>query len=1074
VSGITDAADDDEADHDEEVDVNTTNVAPISYDGSFVQIGENQVPQAPLPGQYSVWYQGSQRAGGTNTITCDNKAGGYGYSNQAIHFDNVKSKCTQSRDALATMYILNTHGAGKYECLWQDGTTIKGSHYLGPNSYYGTVEYRRKTTTSCTASPYGETRFGAAVCDPGYEVITNEATCKLAQVSLKNKIWNSASSWGNIQKGCFSHSNKNVWFNTHGTGATHNAFSRVCTKAPFAVAGASQSCGQLGNADLTQQTCRAACTRIGMTGSYHDASWGHIGPKCFVTRNSAGIYGNCHWNSATNGVYSDTYRAVCAQVITSSTTMAVSFLGRIKLYWKKKGIYPSIYGQVALTAAFSTGSAVKPSFELAGELTVGLEWSLGLLSAEVFGKIAVKGKWEYNRASSLLEGGSTTENTKYADLCANAVTGTAVAIGKAAADAIFEVFFEAARKVEKMAKWVIKKAEQAAKAVERGIKQTARWAADKAAKAARWAASLIRRRRHGRSRRRLFGSSANFVQQGDVYGLHRYNKSDRESSEEEKNLLKIWDADLENLLTEEYPNEAKLKDRLGRTPVHRQHAIMMTMHLRRFFTHYQHIIGMMTRTTKGDQAMHADIKEWMIKSNASESEIRLLEEDLEDAVTFHLKRVAMSLVLAEGLVPHYGSHKSSSMNAFTIKMRAKLRELQETVVSENGTLGVTIPKATLLSEMKKCNDDEFHSEAGCTHVHTSIYRGSWEMYAHSRINAAFSFCNLLFIPEDEGKTMGAHILETSENTVERWDWLVDYFHNQGSLIRPASEKIFGNAFVLISLDSGFMGKERKKAKEAKSASMLQANQTGFGKTQILSVTVTGTVGAALKFSSSSSPLVAFNAEAVAQWVFTPNGKFNWPEVYFQATLTFCPGVPQKAGLCSLMGRFSDFSVGVKIGLTNSAKKSNSISLSISYNPTSMTTADTRKLLKHGGKMANNSAMTTTSDVWGALDALWQYVIKPRFHGAMSFPAIRERLAVAIRDKLNIARETPSTIFDFSEGHLFVFKADFNWQTKTVGISVAYSYYYALKIYPFGKLVGDYLELHTAVGVTGTISVPTRR
>jgi hypothetical protein len=105
--------------------------------------------QAQMAGDYDVWYQGSQRGGATITITCDNIAGGYGYSNQQIHLDNVKQKCGQSRDAQAYMYILNTHGSSKYECLWTEGTTVKGSHYTNTNQFWGTVEYRLRSAKSC-------------------------------------------------------------------------------------------------------------------------------------------------------------------------------------------------------------------------------------------------------------------------------------------------------------------------------------------------------------------------------------------------------------------------------------------------------------------------------------------------------------------------------------------------------------------------------------------------------------------------------------------------------------------------------------------------------------------------------------------------------------------------------------------------------------------------------------------------------------------------------------------------------------------------------------------------------------
>ena len=50
------------------------------------------------------------------------------------------------------MYVLNTHGGGKFECLHLDGTTLKGHHYMGKWHYYGTIEYRLiKKDAACDA-----------------------------------------------------------------------------------------------------------------------------------------------------------------------------------------------------------------------------------------------------------------------------------------------------------------------------------------------------------------------------------------------------------------------------------------------------------------------------------------------------------------------------------------------------------------------------------------------------------------------------------------------------------------------------------------------------------------------------------------------------------------------------------------------------------------------------------------------------------------------------------------------------------------------------------------------------------
>ena len=107
-----------------------------------------------MAGEYEVWYRNAQRS--TNMhIGCDNSAEQPGIFTDSLHFDNVKTKCSQSRDSFATMYILDTHGSGKYECLYQsDANTIKGNHYTGPNQFWGTIEYRLITSTFCDTCNY--------------------------------------------------------------------------------------------------------------------------------------------------------------------------------------------------------------------------------------------------------------------------------------------------------------------------------------------------------------------------------------------------------------------------------------------------------------------------------------------------------------------------------------------------------------------------------------------------------------------------------------------------------------------------------------------------------------------------------------------------------------------------------------------------------------------------------------------------------------------------------------------------------------------------------------------------------
>ena len=82
-------------------------------------------------------------------IGCDSSATQPGIFTDRLHFANVGSKCTQARDAQATMYILNTHGVGKYECLYRDGASLVGSHYWDTDTFWGTVEYRLIHKAAC-------------------------------------------------------------------------------------------------------------------------------------------------------------------------------------------------------------------------------------------------------------------------------------------------------------------------------------------------------------------------------------------------------------------------------------------------------------------------------------------------------------------------------------------------------------------------------------------------------------------------------------------------------------------------------------------------------------------------------------------------------------------------------------------------------------------------------------------------------------------------------------------------------------------------------------------------------------
>jgi hypothetical protein len=99
-------------------------------------------------GEYEVWYEGSQRSPDM-TIRCDNTVERVGIFNDRLHFDMSSGQCDYDRDAQATMYIWLNPGAGKFECLFQEGTTIKGNHYTNVHGFWGTIEYRLISKTAC-------------------------------------------------------------------------------------------------------------------------------------------------------------------------------------------------------------------------------------------------------------------------------------------------------------------------------------------------------------------------------------------------------------------------------------------------------------------------------------------------------------------------------------------------------------------------------------------------------------------------------------------------------------------------------------------------------------------------------------------------------------------------------------------------------------------------------------------------------------------------------------------------------------------------------------------------------------
>ena len=131
---------------------NETKDGSADFETNNTCLGANMA--SDYAGEYNVYYKGEKREDDYMNIYCDGKAK-QGKNSETTLFINtsintdieqVKTKCPETRDANATMYIDKTHGIDKYECLRKEGNSIVGSHYTGPGIFWGDVEYRLKTT----------------------------------------------------------------------------------------------------------------------------------------------------------------------------------------------------------------------------------------------------------------------------------------------------------------------------------------------------------------------------------------------------------------------------------------------------------------------------------------------------------------------------------------------------------------------------------------------------------------------------------------------------------------------------------------------------------------------------------------------------------------------------------------------------------------------------------------------------------------------------------------------------------------------------------------------------------------
>lgn len=134
-------------------------------------------------GEYDVYYKGQKKENDYMNIYCDGTAKqgktltSTTFINTSINTDieQVRAKCSETRDANATIFIDKTHGANKYECLRKEGDSIVGSHYTGPGNFWGDVEYRLKTTQGDTynCTQIQKCASSSAILSAGSAVISN-------------------------------------------------------------------------------------------------------------------------------------------------------------------------------------------------------------------------------------------------------------------------------------------------------------------------------------------------------------------------------------------------------------------------------------------------------------------------------------------------------------------------------------------------------------------------------------------------------------------------------------------------------------------------------------------------------------------------------------------------------------------------------------------------------------------------------------------------------------------------------------------------------------------------------------
>lgn len=119
--------------------------------GKSAETGKSTGTGKSYAGEYGVRYGGRKRHGVVMVIDCSNRVSGNGGETK-LELEGTDHLCgDERRDSKATMFLMNVHGNGKFECLWTlgEGTTIYGNHYTGPGRFWGEVRYDLITRTPC-------------------------------------------------------------------------------------------------------------------------------------------------------------------------------------------------------------------------------------------------------------------------------------------------------------------------------------------------------------------------------------------------------------------------------------------------------------------------------------------------------------------------------------------------------------------------------------------------------------------------------------------------------------------------------------------------------------------------------------------------------------------------------------------------------------------------------------------------------------------------------------------------------------------------------------------------------------